>query len=82
MPADLDLRRTLPAIWNGTRNPPAGGARDMTARILSRRNKPVGSQQSPSQARGGGPPEHACCSNASIAFGRCPAGPEPPAMPR
>jgi hypothetical protein len=24
MPADLDLRRTLRAIWNGTRNPPAG----------------------------------------------------------
>ena len=28
IPADLDLRRTLPAIWNGIRNPPAGGARD------------------------------------------------------
>jgi hypothetical protein len=24
MPADLDLRRTLRAIWNGTKNPPAG----------------------------------------------------------
>ena len=30
----------------------------MTARILSRRNRSVGSQQPPSQARGGGPPEH------------------------
>ena len=56
MPADLDLRRTLRAIWNGTRNPPAGGARDLTARILSRRNRSVGSQHSPSQAKGGGPP--------------------------
>ena len=56
MPADLDLRRTLRAIWNGTKNPPAGGARDLTARILSRRNRSVGSQHSPSQARGCGPP--------------------------
>ena len=39
MAADLDLRRTLRAIWNGTRNPPAGGVRDLTARILSRRNR-------------------------------------------
>jgi len=29
MPAGLGLRRTLRAIWNGTRNPPAGGARDL-----------------------------------------------------
>jgi hypothetical protein len=55
MSDDLDLRRTLRAIWNGTRNPPAGGARDLTARILSRRNKSVGSQHSPSQARCCGP---------------------------
>jgi molybdate transport repressor ModE-like protein len=32
---ELDLRRTLCAIWNGTPNPPAGPARDLIAHILS-----------------------------------------------
>ena len=58
MPAGLDLRRTLRGHLERHQEPPAGGARDMIARILSRRNRSVGSQQPPSQARGGGPPEH------------------------
>jgi hypothetical protein len=58
MPAGLDLRRTLRGHLERHQEPPAGGARDMTARILSRRNRSAGSQQPPSQARGGGPPEH------------------------
>jgi molybdate transport repressor ModE-like protein len=33
---ELDLRRTLRAIWDGTKNPPAGVARDLVAHILSR----------------------------------------------
>jgi len=33
---ELDLRRTLHAIWNGTGHPPAGAARDLIAHILSR----------------------------------------------
>ena len=45
MPAGLDLRRTLRGHLERHQEPPAGGARDMTARILSRRNRPVGSQQ-------------------------------------
>ena len=32
---ELDLRRTLHAIWNGTPSPPAGPARDLIAYILS-----------------------------------------------
>ena len=56
MPAGLDLRRTLRGHLERHQEPPAGGARDMTARILSRRNRSVGSQQPPSQARGGGRP--------------------------
>jgi molybdate transport repressor ModE-like protein len=32
---ELDLRRTLYAIWNGTPTPPAGPARDLIAHILS-----------------------------------------------
>jgi molybdate transport repressor ModE-like protein len=31
---ELDLRRTLYAIWNGTPSPPAGPARDLIAHIL------------------------------------------------
>jgi len=34
---ELDLRRTLHAVWNGTRDPPAGAARDLIAHILSGR---------------------------------------------
>ena len=34
---ELDLHRTLRAIWTGTRNPPAGAARDLIAHILTRR---------------------------------------------
>jgi molybdate transport repressor ModE-like protein len=33
---ELDLRRTLHAVWNGTRDPPAGAARDLITHILSR----------------------------------------------
>lgn len=33
---ELDMRRTLHAIWAGTRNPPAGPARDLIAHILHR----------------------------------------------
>ncbi len=32
----LDLRRTLRAVWRGTKAPPAGAARDLIADILSR----------------------------------------------
>jgi molybdate transport repressor ModE-like protein len=32
---ELDLRRSLHAIWNGTANPPAGPARDLIGHILS-----------------------------------------------
>jgi len=39
MPAGLDLRRTLRGHLERHQEPPAGGARDMTARILSRRNR-------------------------------------------
>jgi hypothetical protein len=45
MPAGLDLRRTLRSHLERHQEPPAGGARDMTARILSRRNRSAGSQQ-------------------------------------
>jgi DNA-binding transcriptional LysR family regulator len=38
---ELDLKRTLRAIWNGSANPPAGPARDLVAHILSLRRKPV-----------------------------------------
>ncbi len=33
---ELDLRRTLYAIWTGSRSPPAGAARDLIAHILNR----------------------------------------------
>jgi molybdate transport repressor ModE-like protein len=33
---ELDLRRTLRAIWEGAKSPPAGAARDLIAHILSR----------------------------------------------
>ena len=33
---ELDLRRTLYAIWTGSHSPPAGAARDLIAHILSR----------------------------------------------
>jgi molybdate transport repressor ModE-like protein len=33
---DLDLRRTLRAIWDGPGNPPAGAARDLITHILRR----------------------------------------------
>jgi len=32
---ELDLRRTLHAIWNGAPSPPAGPAGDLIAHILS-----------------------------------------------
>jgi molybdate transport repressor ModE-like protein len=38
---ELDLKRTLRAVWNGSANPPAGPARDLVAHILSLRRKPV-----------------------------------------
>ena len=34
---ELDLRRVLRAIWDGTPEPPAGAARDLISHILSRR---------------------------------------------
>ena len=42
---DLDLRRVLRAVWDGTRNPPAGPARDLIAHILSRRLRPRPSRE-------------------------------------
>jgi hypothetical protein len=33
---ELDLRRTLRAIWDGAANPPAGVARELVAHILNR----------------------------------------------
>jgi molybdate transport repressor ModE-like protein len=33
---ELDLRRSLRAVWTGAANPPAGAARDLIAHILSR----------------------------------------------
>ena len=33
---ELDLRRTLYAIWTGSQSPPAGAARDLIAHILNR----------------------------------------------
>ena len=35
----LDLRRTLYAIWSGSRNPPAGAARDLITHILSQQSR-------------------------------------------
>ncbi len=37
---ELDLRRALRAIWNGSQHPPAGPARDLITHIVSRRRKP------------------------------------------
>ena len=37
---ELDLRRVLRAIWDGTPEPPAGAARDLISHILSRRRGP------------------------------------------
>jgi hypothetical protein len=34
---ELDLRRALRVIWTGTKNPPAGAARDLITHILNRR---------------------------------------------
>src|SRR5215472_5006642 len=45
---ELDLRRTLHAIWDGTKNPPAGPARDLIAHILSRRPAPPRQRRDPS----------------------------------
>jgi hypothetical protein len=36
---ELDLRRTLRAIWDGAANPPAGAARELVAHILSRHRR-------------------------------------------
>ena len=36
---ELDLRRVLRVIWDGTRNPPAGAARDLITHILSRERR-------------------------------------------
>jgi DNA-binding transcriptional LysR family regulator len=33
----LDLRRTLRAVWQGSRQPPAGAARDLISHITARR---------------------------------------------
>ena len=44
---ELDLRRALRVIWTGTKNPPAGAARDLITHILNRR--PAG----PSTGRSG-----------------------------
>lgn len=46
---ELDLRRALRVIWTGTKNPPAGAARDLITHILTRR--PAG----PSTGRSGSP---------------------------
>jgi molybdate transport repressor ModE-like protein len=37
----LDLRRNLHAVWNGSRNPPAGPARDLITHILGRQPGPA-----------------------------------------
>ena len=44
---ELDLRRTLHAIWDGPKNPPAGPARDLIAHILSRRPAPPRQRRDP-----------------------------------
>jgi DNA-binding transcriptional LysR family regulator len=44
---DLDLRRILHAIWDGTKNPPAGPARDLIAHILGRRPAPPRQPRNP-----------------------------------
>jgi len=44
---ELDLRRTLHAIWDGTKNPPAGPARDLIAHILGRRPAPPRQPRNP-----------------------------------
>jgi molybdate transport repressor ModE-like protein len=38
---ELDLKRALRAIWNGSASPPAGPARDLVTHILSLRRKSV-----------------------------------------
>jgi len=40
---ELDLHRALRTIWAGTKNPPAGAARDLIAHILNRRRPGQGS---------------------------------------
>ena len=44
---ELDLRRTLHAIWDGAKNPPAGPARDLIAHIHSRRPAPPRQRRHP-----------------------------------
>ena len=44
---DLDLCRTLHTIWDGTKNPPAGPARDLIAHILGRRPAPPRQPRNP-----------------------------------
>ncbi|MGW7421037.1 LysR family transcriptional regulator [Streptomyces sp. NPDC054813] len=36
---ELDLRRTLRAVWDGAATPPSGAARDLIAHILTRQNQ-------------------------------------------
>ena len=36
---ELDLKRALRAIWNGSASPPAGPARDLVTHILSLRRR-------------------------------------------
>ncbi|MFE4961733.1 LysR family transcriptional regulator [Streptomyces sp. NPDC056660] len=36
---ELDLRRTLRAVWDGATTPPSGAARDLIAHILTRRHQ-------------------------------------------
>jgi DNA-binding transcriptional LysR family regulator len=49
---ELDLRRSLRAVWTGAANPPAGAARDLIAHILSRQAPGTGT----TRGRAGRPP--------------------------
>jgi molybdate transport repressor ModE-like protein len=48
---ELDLRRALRVIWTGTKNPPAGAARDLITQILNRRLTGPGTGRSGSLVR-------------------------------
>ncbi len=53
---ELDLRRTLRAIWDGGQNPPAGVARDLVAHILGRRLREHGRGATRGRTTVSGPP--------------------------
>jgi len=37
---ELDLRRSLRAVWQGDRQPPAGAARDLIGHVTTQRTTP------------------------------------------